>query len=448
MQQPKKHPISPLTAKFTSAETEQAYQNFVFARNILSNLWGLGFGLFLYIIYVFIEPADSAEPQATQAIRIFVVAVSICFLALLTHNSFRKRYDVITAIIILLMGVGQNLMVWVQPNLDNTYYVGLIQGLILFGLLLRVNFISMVAPVTATFLMFCVVVFSKGDPAVATLQSANIFVVSSICLIGVYLIQRYQREDFFKTQTIEVQNEKLKVLLDAAEKDNERKIAALNMLVHFIKTPLHQITGFSDILVDAMRDGPAGESAENARYIKKATVNLTKSVNGLLTYHRLDEAESRNEPEAIQISSAVDDMMELMPSGVDISKEDAPDAKMLADPAILRSALNGLVEHFADPRCGAKQIVLSTGESNRGPSLTIEDDGRVLSSAQFEDLVLPLTQMTGYLSQTGDEMSMALRTVARALEIMGGDIAHTALPDGNQYVITFAPATARGAAAA
>ena len=447
MQKPPKKPIHPLTAKFVSADTEAAFQDFVFLRNIQSNLWGLGLGLFLYIIYVFIEPADSAEPQATQTIRVLVVALSVCLLALFMHRSFRKRHDLITAIVILLMGVGQNLMVWVQPSLENTYYVGLIQGLILFGLLLRVNFVSMVAPVTATFLMFCAVVFSKGDVGVAALQSANILVVSAICLIGVYLIQRYQREDFFKSQTIEIQNEQLKELLEAEKKDNKRKIAALNMLVHFIKTPLHQITGFSDILVDAMRDGPTGETAENARYIKNATANLTKSVNGLLTYHRLDEAESRNEVEEVKIATVIEDLYELMPDGVAIAKGDVCDVSILADPGVLRAALNGIAEHYAEKRNEATHVSLSTDAEGRTPTLVIRDNARVLSAASYEDLVLPLTQITGYLAQAGDELPMALRTVARAVEIMGGDLAHTALPDGNRYILSF-PAAKDNAAAA
>ena len=425
-----------LSGRFADRALEAEYQASVFRRHLRSNIAGVAIGIVFISLYIFSEFVDSHNPGQGVFVRVATVTIATCLLALMLHKKLRFHHDLITTAIFLLMGSMTNLNIWLQPTLENTFYLGLIQGYIMFTLLLRLNFTSILFIIVVTQVSFTAIVFSKHDIQNAILQSANTAVIAIICIAGSYLMQRFQREDFLKSETIEVQNEQLKELLEAEKKDNERKIAALNMLVHFIKTPLHQITGFSDILVDAMRDGPAGDTAENARYIKDATANLTKSVNGLLTYHRLDEAESQNDPEGGNLANAVEDLYELLPDGVSISKGEVRDASIFVDPGVLRAALNGFAEHYCDKRNDATQVELSTDADAHAPTLVIRDKAVVLSAAIYEDLVLPLTLITGYHGQSGAELPMALRTVARAVEIMGGDITHTALEDGNQYVIT------------
>ncbi len=448
MQPSRTNKISAWTACFQSRETEAAYQRFVFKRNLRANFWGATLGLILFISYIFSDFIDSARPTETATIRLAAFVLCVLILASFTHKEFAKRNDLATLAMFMIMSTAMDAIIWLQDGAQNTYYIGLIQGSILFSILLRLNFVSMAIGFALALAGFVLATFSNGAFAAAMLQFVNVAGVAAVCLLGVYLLNRYQRADFLKTQLIEEQNEQLKGLLEAAEQDNERKIAALNMLVHFIKTPLHQITGFSDILVNTMRDAPGGKSAENARYIKNATVNLTKSVNGLLTYHRLDEAQSRNTPEPVTVATLIDDLSELLPDGVAMSKRGDVDGSVFADPEILRAALTSFAEHYGDRRTGATQIAVSIEDAGAGLALTIRDDACVLSAAQYEDLVQPLTQMKSYLSQTGDEMPMALRTVARAVEIVGGDMAHAALADGNRYQLTFPAVDAQATAAA
>ncbi len=435
------------TASFASRETEAAFRREKFEDDKANNFRALLLAIPIFAGYALLDYSMLADADAAVNFRLATCIIGAILLATFRHKTLGRHQEALTCVIPMLMSSTLFFILFTQGNIDHNYYVGLIQGGVFVCFLLRVGFLG-----ATTVLLFYLIGF------IASLSShlgsdevrAQIFILFSmfmICGFGNYLLQRYRRSDFLKSQTIEVQNEQLKELLEAEKKDNERKIAALNMLVHFIKTPLHQITGFSDILVDAMRDGPAGDTAENARYIKNATASLTKSVNGLLTYHRLDEAESQNEPEDNSISMAVDDLYELMPDGLKISKGDVAKASIFVDTNVLRAALNGLAEYYADERNDATQIELSTESEGRAPTLTICDNASVLSAANYEDLVLPLTQITGYLGQTGDELPMALRTVARAIEIMGGDMVHTALADGNRYVLSFPAAKERAEAA-
>ena len=439
--------INPWTGQFADAELEAAYQRGVHDRNLRSNIFGVCIGQFSLVAYIFAEYVDSASPTMTVGIRLTAFVIVTLMLLSLRIPKVALNQDRVFVTISIVMGLSLVGIVAVQPSLENTYYIGLIHGFLLMALLLRLQFISMLFAVSILQSSFTIVAFAKGDSLAALLQASNLLMVGVICVAGVYLLQRYQRADFLKNQLIETQNVQLKGLLEAAERDNERKIAALNMLVHFIKTPLHQITGFSDILVNATQDSGGGETAENARYIKKATANLTKSVNGLLTYHRLDEAESGDEPETVSMAAMMEDFSELLVGDVEFSRTKTADLSIRAAPDVLRTALKCLAEHYADPDTGAARVSASTAAEGDRVVLSIRDDGRVLSSAQFEDLVQPLTAIESYLGHTGDEMPMALRTVARAVEIIGGDFSHTTLADGNRYELTLPAAPSQAAAA-
>ncbi len=439
--------INRLTARFASAETEARYKQFILGESLKIHRWAIGLAIAFYSVYSIYDFNVLTNHILAIEIRLGASAAAAGALFLMFRKAFTAQYENLSCLAVLFMGAGVNLIIATEPNLDNTYHVAFIQGAVFVCFFLRVDFLKS-AFVMMTYLVGIVLALGgKQQTEEALVQPFVLFTMFLVCGFGSYLLQIIRRNDFLKTQKIERQNDQLNSLLTEAQQDNERKIAALNMLVHFIKTPLHQITGFSDILVNSMRDAASDESAENARYIKNATSSLTKSVNGLLSYHRLDEAESRSAPEPISIATVVEDLSELLPDGVDISKGDVSDHSILADPEILRAALKNLAEHYLDKHTGATRVVLSIEDKNGAAALSVRDDARILSSAQYEDLVQPLTQMKSYLSQTGDEMSMALRTVARAVEIIGGDMVHTALADGNRYQLTFPAADMRAAAA-
>ena len=346
-------------------------------------------------------------------------------------------------IVFLMMGFATNLNIWLQPTLDNTFYLGLIQGYIMFTLLLRLNFTSILTIIAIPQICFLLIVFNKNDLQSAILQSANTFVIAVICVVGAYLLQRYQRDDFLKNQLIEDQNTQLSGLLADAERDNERKIAALNTLVHFVKTPLHQIAGFSDVVVNSITDNGSDEVVENVRYIKNATTDLTKSVNGLLAYHRLDETESSIQPESTAISMVVHDLEEFLPSLVPSAAHNVEGDRVLVDPAALRAAMQGFADHYANQQNHAGEIKLAVERNGGVIEFSMTDGAPTLSRTRFAEYAQPLTKLEGYLTQTGEQMPMGLRTIARAIDILGGSFTHTPLASGNCFVMSLPVAEPR-----
>ncbi len=438
MASPKKKDIELWTARFSSRETEAAFQSFVFTRNLRANVGGALLGLFLFLIYVFSDYIDAVNPHQVAAVRLMAVAISAGLMSLLLLQRFRQYNDPIVTAVVTLMGVANNLIIALQPTLDSTYYIGMIQGYILFSLLLRLSFLSMAFVITFTQICFMIAVFSKGETSVAVLQSANVFMVGAISVVGVYFLQRYQREDFLKTETIRLQNSKLSVLLDDVRRDNERKLAAMNMLVHFVKTPLHQINGFSDIVMNSLDCDDdrisIGDGVEGARYIKSATANLTKSVNNLLTYHRLDDLEGSEAFEKISIDDLVYDFSDRIDSDIAVKVAGAA-GDLVTEETALKTALACLSDYYNEEGRGVSTLAITLETRKTAVIIKLRDNGAAISDEQFDLEIKPLTKIENYLSSDTSETSMFLRTVARAAELCGGEFSHTSFEDGNEFAI-------------
>ncbi len=442
---PETDKINLLSSRFASKKSETAFQAHIFKRNIKVNAWGIGIGLSVFILYIFSDFIDTVNPSRPVIVRLITFALSAALFSTLLSPRMRKNHDMVIAFIVLLMCSSLNVILWLQPSLDNTWYLGLIQSYIMAAVLLRLSFHSMCLVVGVSFVQFAVVAGGMSDQQAALLQSTNVALVGAIALLGVYLMQRYQRIDFLKTQTISEQNIQLNALLKDVRRDNQRKVAALNMLVHFVKTPLHQISGFSDIVMDSLAsdndqyDPEAG--VESARYIKDATANLANSVNNLLVYHRLDEVESRKEEPSL-MTSAVADLGELIGAGIKVTMKGSTEEVRTSEYAA-KTAIQSLADYYNASPEGVSKLTITLQQHGDIASLILHDDGQPISAQQFAEEIKPLTKIENYLTSQGSDMPMALRIVARASEVCGGEFLHKELPDGNRFILTFRDSTSQ-----
>ncbi len=439
--------LDPITTAFRDKDTEKAFQAASFASNCRVNTIALFLFASLFGLYAFVDLALLEDARFAVIIRTTATAAGLVALIMMHVIDRKQHHEIVTVLIVLTWGLAVCLIIRNESDLDNTYYVAFIQGAVFLCFLVRVGFVKPIAVMALFLAGFAWAVQGKADVEQAMTQILVLVTMFFICGFGCYLLQRYRRDDFMKTATIEQQNSKLQVLLEDAKLDNARKLAAMNMLVHFIKTPLHQIAGFSDILVQSATNAEAGDAAENARYIQNATTSLTKSVSGLLAYHRLDEAESRAAPETTELSCAIEDFRELLPSGVESSSRIHDEAVVFVDLDVLRAALKSFAEYCADPKNDVSRLTISLEPAEGAWDLQLRDDAHILSPSQFDDLIQPLTKIETYLGHTGDEMPMTLRTVARAIDIIGGEFSHLALSDGNRFNIKLPAHDARAAAA-
>ena len=441
--------LNKLTAQFASREMEAAFKRATFIGDRKNNFRALFLAIPIFAGYALLDYSMLGDPDASVQYRLWSCLVAASVLLLFKNKPLSRYQELLTCVIPMVLSTTLFFILFTQGGVDHNYYVGLIQGGVFICFLLRVGFVY-----ATSVLLFYLVGFTLSLSAHLNSDEvrAQIFILFSmflICAFGNYLLQRYRRGDFLKSQTIKVQNEKLAVLLMNAEQDNERKIAALNTLVHFVKTPLHQINGFSDILVNSHAENNqsrSGEFYESAKYIKTATANLTRSVNNLLTYYRLDELGQNLRADSIDVDHLVEEFTEManghfsvdvVPSGlnVDGSRE------------ALKAALVSLAEYYRDIDCEFGAVKVSSSQEAGAIRLIFEDDVPPISPDEFVEKTKPLTKIDNYLTIDGAKMPMLLRTAVRAVEVAGGTFDHEATETGNRFTISI-PDHAQSTAAA
>ncbi len=429
------------TAQFASPESEKAYQAFVAERDQQNNSLVLLVGLPIFALYSVLDIGTLEVWKGAVLLR--SAAVVLCFALLLSLRAdlFSKKHELITMIAVVILGLTINMIIYKYAALKHSYYVGLVQGCVFTCFLLRISFIKSVLAMTSFLAVFTAIVYAKAMVGEAYLQVIVLTTMVIVCAIGSYMFQRFRRNDFQKALIIDNQNQQLNVLLDDVRRDHERKLAAMNMLVHFVKTPLHQINGFSEILMSGLvgeeNTTPDDGCVESARYIKDATTNLSNSVNRLLTYHRLDEIERQNEFDNVSIDEQLCDFSDMLDSDISIKIEGSAGAVNTV-PVAVKTLFESLSTFYNDiaREAPSLDIVLSV-EANAAAWVIIRDNCAALTPEEFLEDTKPLTKIDNYLTSAGSEMPMMLRTVARAAELIGGRFEHEPLADGNVFKIRF-----------
>lgn len=425
------------TARFESPSVEAAFQSAKFHGDKGNNFRALLLAVPIFAGYALLDNSMLSDADAAVKFRLLTCAISAFILAAFQHPNLEKYQEFFTCCISLIMSGTIFFILYTQGNIDHNYYVGLIQGGVFICFLLRVGFVSASTVLLIYLFGFVASLSSHLSSDEVRAQIFILFSMFLICAFGNYLLQRYRRSDFIKSKTIELQNTQLKSLLADAEKDTQRKIAALNTLVHFVKTPIHQINGFSDVVLNSLEklEQNASETPgiDGAKYIKDATANLTRSVNGLLAYHRLDELEARNEIETYSLDLAVKDFGDLLHREVDYSYEGAV-GEIKASQEAISTAFLALSDYYRDR--GGK-VIISASAKREGSEIVINicDNLTTLSEEDFHSQTTPLIEIDSYLNTAGSEMPMALRTVARAVQIASGEFSHQPLEAGNKFEI-------------
>ncbi len=412
--------ISRWTGKFVSPEVEASFQRYADEKNRKSNDLAVMIALPLNAAYVLFDPFMLSDPVGAVRIRIVALALSgLLFIAMKT-TALRRAHEAVTALIMVILGGAMNAIMWNEPSLAGDYYVGLIQGGVFMSFVVRIGLARLVACFAVTLSTFFVVAFSRGRAEEAMLQCLALTTMYFVCAFGVYLMERMRRGEFEQARTISLQNEKLNAMLADVQLDNARKVAAMNLLVHFVKTPIHQIVGFTDVIRNQLEDLGAGgdgkDCLESAAFIQSASKDLSRNVSRLLAYYRLDE-KAAAEPDLVEIDALVHDLLERLPAPPRVALDRVA---IFNRREVVGDAVLAMVDRYVDNRESHSLASVRIERGDKIAAIVFTDEGPALSDEEFAQQTRPLDKLDHYLTANGSSMLLGLRTVARAAEICGG----------------------------
>ena len=434
---PKKFNI--LTGRFAREDLETEYQRAGFARDLKNNVIGLIVGALVFTLYTVLDMISLEYLGFALFVRLSSVAIIVSSILLIKFTNYDRFQEQLTLISIISVGMALNLMIWKEPNLTNAYFVGLIQTAVLSCFLFRIHFRNTVFLLATMLGGFILAVADKPEANEPIVQTIILTTMFASCAFGVYLLDRYQRNDFLNTRVIEKQNAKLNTMLEEMSVNYDRKIATLNLLVHFVKTPLHQIRGFSEVLLQGLDAAEPNEktvgSLDSAQFIKTASDELTQNVNQLLVYHRLDDIENWRNGNHADVQAVLKDSFECLELDVEFSFCD-PEHTTTASFELLNVMFKAFIQFYEDDLPDLSKLKITVDAQHDQFLIYFDDDARTLSAEQFSELSMPLTKITNYLNSDGSSLHMNLRTACRAAITLAGGVTHTPTQEGNRFTVS------------
>ncbi|MGV6801141.1 MAG: hypothetical protein ACWA5L_04385 [bacterium] len=430
--------IKKRNATFRDPHLEAQYQSEIFETSARNNIWALLIFLTLFGLYGFVDTQILYNPIFAVEIRSFVTIMSLAAtLTMLFIPELRRYHEAISGIIVTLMGVAIGLIVLNEPDLTQAYYVSYIQGAVFLCFVLRLNFTIPVLVMSAFMVTFAISSYGKGDTEQFFTQMIVLVTMFAICIVGNYLLQRLRRSDFQLRQMIKNQNAELQNWLDRAEQDRSRKVAVTNLLSHHVRTPIHQIMGFSDIVISSLKhqEQDAASAIDGATYIRDAAIRLGNNLNRLMMYHRLDEVETSNQESQVSLIELLEDIACGLnaSSNIDIDTN----CKFQMDDNIFKPFVTSVISYYNIEAPECSQIQFRVENKHGQIVLHIVDDGPALECEKFIEDTKPLTELDSYLTSMGADWPLSLRTIDRVCKMAGADFTHHVNNGQNEFIITF-----------
>ncbi len=213
-----------------------------------------------------------------------------------------------------------------------------------------------------------------------------------------------------------------------AESVSRAKDNLLAVIRHEMKTPLNAIIGFTKLAAEAQQNGDVSALNERLNFVRQSGERLLASFADMSTYSDLLSHNlklSRERVAASWIAGDVVDLCKHKASAKDIHislAEPTGNASILADQALLSSALTRLVENAIQHAKDATRIEIAVEEREGRVCLAVRDDGEGLSPEQVMQCLAPFSQADMSRSRTSEGLGLGLPIAQEIVRLHQGTL--------------------------
>lgn len=235
------------------------------------------------------------------------------------------------------------------------------------------------------------------------------------------------------------------VLIWQAQRDAreaQRKTTFVANVSHELKTPLTSIRLFADMLHDG-RVKDAGKQREYLQRMVNETQRLTRLVNNVLDFSRLERGQRRTQAESMDVGAAVSEIVEaqrdrLLAEGLALSYE-APESPVQAkvDRDALEQILLNLLDNAAKYAASGERADVVLRQESKSWSLRVSDYGSGIPASERKQVFAAFHRSDDRLTSERPGCGLGLSIAARLAEEMGGRLALEAnMPTGCSFILT------------
>ncbi|MBK8431355.1 MAG: HAMP domain-containing histidine kinase [Chloroflexi bacterium] len=208
------------------------------------------------------------------------------------------------------------------------------------------------------------------------------------------------------------------------ERLNREKNHFLGMAAHDLRSPLHTILGYSDLLI-RISDQPAQQ--EYLQVIFNATLFMARLIDDLLDVTKIEGGNLQLEYDTVNLASLITSNAAVNRSIAAhkqielIYQLDETVPKAVVDSAKIEQVLNNLISNaikFSEPE---NKVVIRLERAEENFLISVKDDGRGITSEHQSHLFQPFQQ--GQTGTDGEKSTgLGLAIVKRIVERHGGKI--------------------------
>lgn len=233
--------------------------------------------------------------------------------------------------------------------------------------------------------------------------------------------------------TLEKRNRELDAARQKALAASEEKARFLANMSHEIRTPLNAIIGYTSLLAKSNLDT---EQYEYARTVSRASAQLLRVIDDILSFSRLESGTVQLEKRAFDLRDAFEDVISMLsPEAQDKGLElvllidfDVP-VKLIGDPDRINQVLTNLVSNaikFTETGGVNVQVMrLEDGTEETEIEVRVSDTGIGMSEDVLENIFTSFHQADASISRRYGGTGLGLAIVEKLVEIWGGRVSVT-----------------------
>jgi signal transduction histidine kinase len=218
----------------------------------------------------------------------------------------------------------------------------------------------------------------------------------------------------------------------AADQAARARSTFFTSMTHELRTPLHAIVGYCEIVQDDLGHAGLTEPADDIGKIRGNATRLLAIINDMLTAAKLEAGELRVELGALEVAPILAELVAtvepVVRCGHNALRIEAPTdlPRVRADAALLRQCLINLVANAAKFTKDG-EIAVEVRQEDASVALTVRDTGCGIASEDLARIFEPYQQAQSTVAHVFGGVGLGLTIVRNACAKMGGriDVAST-----------------------
>jgi signal transduction histidine kinase len=428
----KKEGLSPWRVRFRDPAVEARYIDHLVTNELGKERAVDIAGIVLYFAYGTLDILTITQNLDKALLLRWGMAVPLAAILIsLTYVERLKRYFgfVTIAIMFVFANAITAIILQMQTEAAPPYLIGIFFVFIFCSCVQRMDFIAASAAYVVTAAVYIGAILLKGDLSQETAVSSSAFMVSFVVIAaGTSYVQEMRSRRIWLRDRQRAEDAAFieRLLIEATAADRSKN-NFLSVVTHELRTPLHQIIGFTEVMRLSAGQQP-NETDEYLRSIHTAAHQLLSRIAKILRYAETSAGKVRYQRENSAILEVIqgvagDVAAKAGLAGVrlDISKVEPFNLEI--DPNHTRYALINLVENGIDASPRGSVVALSGALCEDGSyEIVIEDQGRGMTSAQIDAALRPFTQADDPRTRSFEGLGLGLTLAHRLLTDQGADI--------------------------